>query len=392
VAAAENDNVQLRSTGSANQSSNTLRSPVDLVGQRSSLPDIPLTPKERAYLEHSNKSDKQVVRPSFSTENILSENEPPPKPPKPNSRLSAGPPLPPKKKPLIYNHCFNDSAMLSLDCSDIQQNPFLLCSGMNDQLQLSSRSRSPEDNSDLISTGSIDSILNQSREDDFFHESNAKETERESQKILNTDSTIATSFDNRNSNESGFISINSHHSSGFSMIQHQQQANFISKTVKSIQTASSSISGEVQEVENNLSSMSLKQHHHHQIGSLSGEEINRIIDECTSPPPLPIKTRTRSMRSERHKSTYDNVDEIDRKSSEINVSTASSSTSSLTSGSTLTSSSMTFHNKFDHHEQNAIIKNKYISCIEPRDIGRFVNDDHSDEQPPPLPMKKKHSE
>lgn len=64
------------------------------VGQRTSLPDIALTPKERDSLEQHNVNP---MRGSHSTESILRDTSPPPKPPLPN-RASNPPPLPPKRR------------------------------------------------------------------------------------------------------------------------------------------------------------------------------------------------------------------------------------------------------------------------------------------------------
>lgn len=76
--------------------------------------------------------------------------------------------------------------------------------------------------------------------------------------------------------------------------------------------------------------------------------------------------------------------------------TASSSSSSLTSSSTVTGSNNALHPQkfnFQHQEQHMALKNKYISCIEPRHLNHFteVTLDVNSEQPPPLPIKKKHS-
>ena len=51
------------------------------LGQRNSLPDIPLTPREREILERT--SAFVLERHSQSTENVLGES-PPPKPPHPD--------------------------------------------------------------------------------------------------------------------------------------------------------------------------------------------------------------------------------------------------------------------------------------------------------------------
>lgn len=102
------------------------------VAQRTSLPDIALTPKERDILEQSNVNP---MRGSHSTESILRDTSPPPKPPLPN-RSSNPPPLPPKRRsqpssqsqstnasssqansPLPYAQSHNISINSDLDCS-----------------------------------------------------------------------------------------------------------------------------------------------------------------------------------------------------------------------------------------------------------------------------------
>lgn len=59
-------------------SSNTLQRP-EVNTQRTSLPDIPLTPLERDILESQSKN----LRTSHSIESILRDSSPPPKPPLP---------------------------------------------------------------------------------------------------------------------------------------------------------------------------------------------------------------------------------------------------------------------------------------------------------------------
>ncbi|KAH8290053.1 hypothetical protein KR044_006114 [Drosophila immigrans] len=163
------------------------------VAQRTSLPDIALTPKERDILEQSNVNP---MRGSHSIESILRDTSPPPKPPLPN-RSSNPPPLPPKRRsqpqsqlmqatnqpspppptssgsnniansnanananshssqansPLPYAQSHNISLNSDLDCSS---NFSLL--NFNVDL-LSVRSRSPDENSQC----SFDSALNHS--------------------------------------------------------------------------------------------------------------------------------------------------------------------------------------------------------------------------------------
>lgn len=56
---------------------------LDIPAQRNSLPDIPLTPRERQILEQTS-SGPCMVRSSHSTESILRDSSPPPKPPLPD--------------------------------------------------------------------------------------------------------------------------------------------------------------------------------------------------------------------------------------------------------------------------------------------------------------------
>ncbi|XP_023288342.1 guanine nucleotide-releasing factor 2 isoform X2 [Orussus abietinus] len=132
----------------------------DLPPQRNSLPDIPLTPRERQILEET-ATTSSLVRSSHSSESILRDSSPPPKPPLPdrtNVHLSEGnsssgtpPPLPPKRR---------TRAQQLLDESE-----GLLTSSLD---RVSLRSRSPEDSSSLLSAsaGSLDSALNHSRDED----------------------------------------------------------------------------------------------------------------------------------------------------------------------------------------------------------------------------------
>lgn len=120
------------------------------LAQRNSLPDIPLTPRERQILEQTAASSS-LVRSSHSSESILRDSSPPPKPPLPDSSSGTPPPLPPKRR---------TKTQQLLDESE-----GLLASSLD---RVSLRSRSPEDSSSLLSAsaGSLDSALNHSRDED----------------------------------------------------------------------------------------------------------------------------------------------------------------------------------------------------------------------------------
>lgn len=75
-----NEKIRERENHPSNNSNTLARPIVDLAGQRTSLPDIPLTPRERDILE---KSQNNTMRTSHSTESILRDSSPPPKPPLP---------------------------------------------------------------------------------------------------------------------------------------------------------------------------------------------------------------------------------------------------------------------------------------------------------------------
>ncbi|EFN67862.1 Guanine nucleotide-releasing factor 2 [Camponotus floridanus] len=128
--------------------------------QRNSLPDIPLTPRERQILEQTATSSS-LVRSSHSSESILRDSSPPPKPPLPdrtnvclseeNSSSGTPPPLPPKRRTRTQQL--------------LDESEGLLASSLD---RVSLRSRSPEDSSSLLSAsaGSLDSALNHSRDED----------------------------------------------------------------------------------------------------------------------------------------------------------------------------------------------------------------------------------
>ncbi|XP_017470048.1 PREDICTED: guanine nucleotide-releasing factor 2 [Rhagoletis zephyria] len=130
-----------------------MRLPVEVAGQRTSLPDITLTPKERDILEKTNSNP---IRASHSTESILRDTSPPPKPPLPNRP----PPLPPKRR--IQQQQQQNSHSKSIN-SDLDWSSDVSLVNYGVDYNLSVRSHSPDENS---SQCSLDSELNHSREEE----------------------------------------------------------------------------------------------------------------------------------------------------------------------------------------------------------------------------------
>ncbi|XP_075159289.1 C3G guanyl-nucleotide exchange factor isoform X2 [Haematobia irritans] len=136
-----------------NNSHNLLMRPsVEGSVQRTSLPDIKLTPKERDILE---KTTSNPIHVSYSTENILRESSPPPKPPLPN-RPHNPPPLPPKRNSQP-NQSQNNYDTNTSNNSDAEYTI-----GVD---HLTVRSCSPDENSSQCS-------LDHSREEEEYHEFN----------------------------------------------------------------------------------------------------------------------------------------------------------------------------------------------------------------------------
>ncbi|XP_058127342.1 guanine nucleotide-releasing factor 2 [Anopheles coustani] len=490
--------------GGNGTSSNTLqRPPVDAISQRTSLPDIHLTPRERDILEQTSL---KTVRASHSTESILRDSSPPPppKPPLPNRSNEPPPPLPPKRKGHhAKNHSFHDTTTStaaatmtmasSSDCCHSADSTFHLHQGSTlggggaggvsggggaggggsgsiglDRMSL--RSRSPEDNSSLLSAsaGSLDSALNHSREEDELRAVNDASMaaglgmlvpgggaawESDSVAISTMTSATATVVGIgggnggsnsliRNSNESGFESMYSqrvsqrdpqllqqqqyhhqhqqhhhHHqisassqssSSSSSYVhksesfidslnevkvtsktteQQQQQKHFHQKidtiiTQATDESASIASAATVTSMSSTSSGSLAKQLqiHHGPSGSIdeaalagSDDVFPRTSGSLERPPALPVKTRSHSIKKERHPSQYDNVDELDAERSSQDVFSHFP-----------IHSSPTYLSQSRQHMMNNL-PSKHISLFEPRHI---INP--FPEEPPPLPMKKKH--
>ncbi|XP_049847410.1 guanine nucleotide-releasing factor 2 isoform X3 [Schistocerca gregaria] len=149
--------------------------------QRSSLPDIPLTPRERQILEQTSTSvtDRHGISSvphSQSSESILNDTSPPPKPPLPTRsyHISEGseepPPLPPKRRQRSTRPTQQQQQQLQQQQRDVESSSLEGSGGhLGTSLErLSLRSRSPEDTSSLLSAsaGSLDSVLNHSRDEE----------------------------------------------------------------------------------------------------------------------------------------------------------------------------------------------------------------------------------
>ncbi|XP_055301060.1 guanine nucleotide-releasing factor 2 isoform X10 [Sitodiplosis mosellana] len=412
-----------------NTNNNLLQRP-EVNCQRTSLPDIPLTPRERDILEQSQSKN---LRTSHSIESMLRDSSPPPKPPLPE-RASNPPPLPPKRKiqPKLVGIQLSPQqqtqSVTDLDSSNIIDATLLNC-GLD---RMSLRSKSPDDNSSLLSTSSLDSALNHSREEDELKALTCNDHQNDEITLReDIDKFFEQSF---LSMQSVRASMQSFTAKRLSTEQHRESL-INSSTVlggKSLNVANMSImNNSVQmtttatataaaatktmtsfgnEISNNVTSKtsissamakkSFKNENYVQMGnydmlsfnvdSLDGYDNyaeavrvsksksveHRLLsntstsstfefsdDNCIAeddevipelPPNLPPKTRGRLMRRDRL-STYDNVDETD---------------------------------DFPNHMMFIPMNHpKHTSMIEPRRLNHFG--DESD-QPPPLPVKKKH--
>ncbi|XP_049821190.1 guanine nucleotide-releasing factor 2 isoform X3 [Aethina tumida] len=354
---------------------------LEMPAQRNSLPDIPLSPREREILEQTC-CKPSVVRSSHSTESILRDPSPPPKPPLPDSNSIRPPPLPPKKK--------NLKAQVMDDC-------FCIESPITSSLErMSLRSKSPESSNSLLSesAGSIESMFNHSREEDelmaikdgdmdmsFDHHNsdiigangshNSWEESSLSSSLSNNNSDHITSVNDyhRLSNtDSGIVSfrsssyskrssqqssISSQFGSGGHHITSKHSAN-VSEMVKSESTLQNLYLGDNQL---SVGSFSHKTSNSSSVTVSNESVFNR--DEMDlggdeTPPAIPQKTRK---KHERQPSPYDNVPD-DRLGGEVLISCQM------------------------HQSHQSLSSSTSISSTT---IGQ-----QDSTKPPPLPPKKKH--
>ncbi|XP_015041258.2 guanine nucleotide-releasing factor 2 isoform X10 [Drosophila pseudoobscura] len=391
------------------------------VGQRTSLPDIALSPKERAILEHRNVNP---MRGSHSTESILRDTSPPPKPPLPN-RASNPPPLPPKRRsqpqappggsssststsnqasPLPYAQSHNISLNSDLDCSS---NISLLNYGVD---RLSVRSRSPDENSQC----SFDSALNHSREeeDPQQQQQQLKQTvklmEEDADKMISYSFVSMKSFRTSTQSVSKRSSDYSVQSSAKSSSSNSEIAISISESASATASAASS---EYQQISQSVSHSSQRSQHQQLISSScsssmttttmssysSGDQQEQAATTEAAAPALPPKlttpvatvtataTTTHQRTLTHHESST--LDELD-----WSQGAASSSSSSAAEVAELRQLSPHHHHQQQLHQWYS----KHHSLIEaPRSAPHHLAgscsafDQRHLEEPPPLPIKRK---
>ncbi|CAH1132187.1 unnamed protein product [Ceutorhynchus assimilis] len=356
--------------------------------QRNSLPDIPLTPREREILAQTSNIP---IRNSHSTESILRDPEsPPPKPPLPvhlrnksdSSSCVTPPPLPPKKKNQRQQHVTDN------DCQSVDSSP--ICSSLE---RVSIRSKSPEGSISLLSegTGSIDSMLNQSsKEEDeikvlmecdqdmlldnhttdiFGIGSNSWEESSLSSGISNHHLDLHTSVNDyhRLSNtDSGIVSIRSSSYSKRSSQQSSVSAQFSSTrpSAENIPDSPSTVVKNFSQKSSSSSSTLVVSNSTHSI--VSGRQQGYEMATSELPPAIPQKTKRKT--EHRQPSPYDNVPEFDHSlddnlQAEVLVSC--------------------HHHQQNHSHVTSIISNNSSNM-------NSGSDELDDVKPPPLPPKKKH--
>ncbi|KAL4706822.1 hypothetical protein ACJJTC_010056 [Scirpophaga incertulas] len=117
--------------------------------QRNSLPDIPLTPKERSLLTGESGNETAGVRASHSSESVLdAPDTPPPKPARPTRKIELAPPLPPKRKSA------NDNSLLALSIDSCNNSNEMRTSVGSQESQLSSHHAHSQSNHNRFSNES----------------------------------------------------------------------------------------------------------------------------------------------------------------------------------------------------------------------------------------------
>ncbi|XP_067641660.1 guanine nucleotide-releasing factor 2 isoform X4 [Eurosta solidaginis] len=447
-----------------------MRLPVDVAGQRTSLPDITLTPKERDILEKTNSNP---IRASHSTESILRDTSPPPKPPLPNRP----PPLPPKRRSQQQQQQQQQNSHSKSINSDLDWSSDVSLINYGVDYNLSVRSHSPDENS---SQCSLDSDLNHSREDEelkslvlsnrlndsmldndvdklfisSFVSMTSVRTSAQSVSKRSSDCGFQSSTKSSSNSEIAFDTIESSSSGEFHTqtqefhhhYHHQSSSAKMTNAISSaMMTASSSILNNVSSSSstthhearsmNNMTSNSISPDHFecggggvltersmHSTSSTSSSHVASFssslvkansLDTTSSqsdlvPPALPPKMNRN--KDARIFSQYDNFDEMDDNNSELAELRPHHSYSQhnqhLLQHQLLNNNH--HHHQYQHHvsqwqqtKHQSLIDSRRLgggfvsSCTTMGSIGvevggssASVND--AAEQPPPLPIKKKH--
>ncbi|XP_049804676.1 guanine nucleotide-releasing factor 2 isoform X4 [Schistocerca nitens] len=283
--------------------------------QRSSLPDIPLTPRERQILEQTSTSvtDRHGISSvphSQSSESILNDTSPPPKPPLPTRsyHISEGseepPPLPPKRR----QRSTRPTQQQQQQQRDVESSSLEGIGGhLGTSLErLSLRSRSPEDTSSLLSAsaGSLDSVLNHSRDEEELQALSGPADES----LHSIDGSLVPGFDSSvnkldySASESGFASMhsvrNSCQSYTASSVSSQQFSSSVSRSSQQSTISCESTSSRTWQVHQSSTKTET---------SFSNTSVVSGEGSSPSPPALPQKTRQSTRRRDRQLSQYDNV-------------------------------------------------------------------------------------
>lgn len=288
---------------------------VELPTQRNSLPDIPLTPREREILAQTSSGSGGIIRNSHSSESVLGEA--PPKPPLPDNlaMYSPPPPLPPKKK--------SKNTMQMVICPQQIEN---FKSASLERVSMRSKSPPLEDNVSLLSEsgGSIDSMLNNSSreeddeikavmedEPDYFHaphdiySANSWEESSLSSSLSNNEykynqHTTINDYHRLSNTDSGIMSVRSSNYSkrssqqSNSSTQKQQHHNEMIKSESIVQNLNKSLE----------TCLTLKKCS--TTTTTTSNSYTVIVgDEGDEPPAIPVKTKRKS--EQRQPSPYDNV-------------------------------------------------------------------------------------
>lgn len=298
-----------------------------------------------------------MMQGSHSSESVLTGVVPPPKPSK--DRIVNAPPLPPKKKTFSVDG-MPDETDNTRQLSTRSENLFSRRIDFNNY----------EDDGFTINDLSRDN-LSPRAVSDLTNSFSTNERHLVASKAINE--TELTQSTLKQFNKHNFTSIDSREC----RIKISEEYN--SRVFQSM-------SSDVHDIENNLSFLSLNQSEF--MTEAASNESFSMLDTSSEelPPPLPVKTRSRSLRSEHHKSVYDNVDDMNRNSLDAKASITSSNSSLTSSLSARTENTNDFNSI--HH---SIVKNKYKSCIEAGSSFCIDESNGSCENPPPLPLKKKHS-